>query len=187
MSARVLDFAQQTIQHRHMSMSTSFTSRTSRTWLLALLVTGGVASSAQAQTRIGNVTLSSPSAKPANQPNVKKAGQTAAAIPSNWRQVRGKISLTKAASLPAGSQVHVFIEDITVPGKPKQMLKVKFGARSLPTNYYMYYNPAKYSSKRMYAIRAQINDASGKVLHGSYAATFKANTPVVNVTLKNAY
>lgn len=142
-----------------------------------------LASQANAQTRIGNVTLSSPSTTSTAKTSKTKAAATPAISP-DWLKVEGRITSPKSIILPKGSKVHVIIEDITVAGKPKEMLQISFKSARVPTSYHMYYNPKKYSNRHQYVLRASVKDASGRELYYSSLTTFNTKISNANIKLK---
>lgn len=154
--------------------------------LAALLLT-----TASAQTKIGSVILTKP-AQPA--PTVRPPAQQAtpspstasstANVPAGWYEVRGRISAADTVNLPAGSSVSVTIEDLSVSGAARQLVRIQFKTARLSTPYQIVFNPVRLNTSHQYAVRATVTDASGKLLYASDAsASLPASGKFANVNV----
>ncbi|WP_261664719.1 YbaY family lipoprotein [Deinococcus sp. Marseille-Q6407] len=129
-----------------------------------------------------SVSTSAPKANPvSSETNTTSTTTSAAAnatattapsdLPAGWRHLSGDIFGSKAVTLPAGSKVQVAIEAVNrSTGRHIPHLLVDFGAESLPTQYYVNYNPARMNmAKYDYVVQAKVFDANGKMLYMSDA------------------
>lgn len=107
---------------------------------------------------------------------------TSSDVPKGWHEVRGRIFTQKnrRMTLPAGTQVQVMLENTTAR---KNMLNIKFKTRSLPTNYYMYVNPARLNKNHNYVLRANIIDPEGIVVYMTYTPVAYEMGSKVNIDL----
>lgn len=157
--------------------------------LAALLI-----STAAAQTKIGNVTLTKPAAPapvmrraaPAVQNTTTNTSNSMdkANVPAGFIEVTGRVSAAAGTvNLPTGSTVSVSVNNLT---RPSQVVRIQFKTTRLSTPYQIVFNPGRLNSADTYGVQATVTDASGKLLYSSdRAATLpKGNRAVVNVTVR---
>lgn len=156
--------------------------------LTALLI--ATLTTANAQTRIGNVTLSKPVAPaPVMRPATPAASQSndtmsTADVPAGFIEVRGRVNAAAGTvNLPAGSTINISVNDLT---RPAQVVRIQFKTKRLSTPYQIVFNPSRLNSTHTYAVQATVTDAAGKVLYSSDASALlpKGNRAVVNITVK---
>ena len=150
--------------------------------------------SAQAQIRIGDVTLTKPAQPaPVQQPSIPArpasstrsgAAMTPMTVPAGSYQVQGRISAAQGTvSLPAGSSVSVSVNDLT---RPAQVVQIQFKTSRLSTPYQLFFNSGRINPAHRYAVQATVTDASGKVLYRSDSSALLpgGKNAVVNVTVR---
>ena len=172
-------------------------SMTGMKWTTPLLLSLACLGTAGAQTKIGNVTLTKPSAPapsqaaPVSRPVTGSPGAVnpgtgssvaSTNVPAGWYEVKGRISAAAPVSLPAGSRVAVIMEDQTTRG---QFVRIQFGASRLSTPYQIIFSPSRLNRGHQYAVRATVTDAAGKTIDQSAAVRVPtASRSVINLTVR---
>lgn len=157
--------------------------------LSALLFVGAAA----AQTTIGNVTITRPSdvrnitpatnrtpvvtpaprtAAPARTPSTSAAVAQSSAVavpsdlPAGWRHLQGRVVAPSDVRLPTGSKVVVSIEELAPNlAHRSTYLKISFSATRLSTPYNLRYSTHRLNPSSIYAVRAKVYDANGRLLY----------------------
>ena len=156
-------------------------------WTLPLILTLTALGTANAQTKIGNVTLTKPSATapaPARQaaPAATSAVNSTTNVPAGWYEVKGRISAATPVTLPAGSTVTVIMENQTTRG---QFVRIQFKTSRLSTPYQIIFSPGRLNSSHQYAVRATVTDASGKTIYQSSAVRVpNASRSVIDLSVR---
>lgn len=142
--------------------------------LLTTLLLAAPLSTAQAQTRIGGVTLTpigkaAPTTPAPSSSSSRVSQHSYLDVPAGMREVRGRISASsEGVRLPAGSTINVSITDVA---SGRAVIGINFKTTRLSTPYQMIFSPNRIATTRRYVVRAVISDAGGKLLYRSADVT----------------
>lgn len=154
-------------------------------WTAPLLLSLACLGTATAQTKIGNVTLTKPSAPaPARAIPATPAATTSRSttVPAGWYEVKGRISAATPVTLPAGSNVSVIMEDQTSRG---QFVRIQFKTSKLSTPYQIIFSPGRLNRNHQYTVRATVTDSSGKTIYQSGAVRVpNASRSVIDLSVR---